>query len=180
VTGAGLLLLYAFVEQWHGSGPIAVLLFGILVTESKRLPKWIFLFGQPPSGLGREEAHATVQWFHKDVTFLVRTFFFVYLGLLLEAERLTAGLVWASIGLGAAIVVGRWATPYLLRIPLREHSLWLVGAFIPRGLVSAVLAALPIQHGILGAEQLLELTIPVILLTNELMAAGLLARPKGA
>ena len=33
LTFAVIILLYAGVEWWHGSGAIAVLLFGILVTE---------------------------------------------------------------------------------------------------------------------------------------------------
>jgi potassium/hydrogen antiporter len=178
ITFAVILLLYGAVEHWQGSGPIAVLLFGILVTESKYLPKWLFVFGKPSSSRTHQEAHETLQWFHQELTFLVRTFFFVYLGLLFEVTRLTLGVIVASLALCGLIVAGRAASVYLLRRSLPEHSLWLVGAFLPRGLVTAVLAAWPARHEIPGTERFLDYTVPVIIMTNVLMACCLLARSR--
>ncbi len=175
LTFAVLILLYGVVELLKGSGAIAVLVFGILVTESKRLPRWLFVFGKPAPGIARQEAHETLQWFHQEMTFLVRTFFFAYLGLLFEAERLTLAMVWASLILSGLIALGRGSSVYLLRRLLTGHSGWAVSLFFPRGLVSAVLASLPAAHGIPGAERFLDYTVPVIILTNLMMACGLLA-----
>ena len=180
LTFAVIVLLYALVEWLKGSGAIAVLIFGILITESKRLPRWLFIFGTPVPGAARQEAHETLQWFHQEMTFLVRTFFFVYLGLLFEAERLTPAIAWAAVVLSGLIAVGRGSSVYLLRRLLAGHSRWVVSLFLPRGLVSAVLAALPAAHGIPGTDRFLDYTVPVIILTNLMMAGGLLMRPRGS
>jgi cell volume regulation protein A len=153
-------------------------LFGILVTESRRLPSWVFIFGKPQPAVGREQAHQALQWFHEEMTFLVRTFFFVYLGLLFEAERLTPFIVGASCALCLAIIVGRWSSVYLLRRTFAGHPVQFLNLFLPRGLVSAVLATLPATHHIRGTERFLDYTVPVIILTNLIMAAGLIASRK--
>ena len=178
LTFAVIILLYAGVEWWDGSGAIAVLLFGILVTESRRLPRWLFVFGKPPPAIGREQAHETLQWFHQEMTFLVRTFFFVYLGLLFEAERLTPVIVWSSLALCGVIVLGRGSSLYLLRRACVNHPIRLLGVFLPRGLVSAVLATLPASRHIPGTERFLDYTVPVIILTNLIMAGGLIMSRK--
>lgn len=179
LTFAGIILLYALVEMCKGSGAIAVFLFGILITESKRLPRWIFVFGKPAQSSVTQEAHETLQWFHQEMTFLVRTFFFVYLGFLFEASRLSAGIAWAALLFAGLIVLGRGSSVYLLRRMLSGHSIGMLGVFLPRGLISAVLASLPLAHGFEGTERFLDYVVPVIILTNILMAIGLFACSAG-
>jgi cell volume regulation protein A len=177
LTFAAIILLYGAVERWHGSGAIAVLMFGILITESRRLPQWLFLFGKPAPSAGREEAHDAIQWFHQELTFLLRTFFFVYLGLLFESGRLTQQTVWICAAFGALLVLGRAVSVYALRGPLAGQPQGMITAFLPRGLVTAVLATLQAAHGMAGTERFLDYAVPTIILTCLMMGIGLLIRP---
>lgn len=174
ITFAVLILLYGMVEFFHGSGAVAVLLFGILITEGKHIPRWLFVFGRPVAGSSRQEAHETLQWFHQELTFLIRTGFFVYLGLLFERDRISAPVFIAASVFSALIVMGRLCSVYLFRRQLAAHDRSMLAIFMPRGLVTAVLATIPASQGIAAAGQFLDYVIPVVLLTNVLMAAGAL------
>lgn len=108
LTFAVLLLLYALVEVWHGSGPIAILLFGLLTSNIDSLPAWLrvrsFLADAATPEAAADE---TVRWFHTELTFLVRTFFFVYIGMLFRVEYLQGLVLSVSALLTAGLLERR-------------------------------------------------------------------------
>ena len=68
-------LLYAFVEIATGSGPLAVLFFGIVIGNGKNFSlmltfKKIF------------EVDSSIKMFQDEITFFIRSFFFVLRGLM--------------------------------------------------------------------------------------------------
>lgn len=75
VTLATLLLVYSLNSLLGGSGPVAVLVFGIVVGNRAGILKVIgkkFTF---------KEEGERVHSFHDEITFFVRSFFFVFLGI---------------------------------------------------------------------------------------------------
>ena len=160
-TVAIVFALFGLVETLGFSGAIAALAFGITIgnIESIKLPK----FGKPLAGnpVGLSE---TEKAFFTEASFLLKTFFFIYLGISLQ---------FSSTGI---ILIGILITfiAFALRIPAvkiavgrsvstKEASL--MSVMIPKGLAAAVLASIPAQAGISGGELIRDVTYMVILIS---------------
>lgn len=158
-TVAIVFALFGLVETLGFSGAIAALAFGITIgnIESIKLPK----LGKPlagnPAGLSETE-----KAFFTEASFLLKTFFFIYLGISLQ---------FSSTGI---ILIGVLITfiAFALRIPAVKIAVGrsfstkeaaLMSVMIPKGLAAAVLASIPAQEGISGGELIRDVTYMVIL-----------------
>lgn len=154
LTLAALLTVYALTEQMGGAGAVSVLLFGLFIGNRNAILR----------RLVRSKVQAPVenkvQDFHEEVTFLVRTLFFLFLGL-----SFTIGLAdqWpvasplpfldtldhraALFGLGAAFVLVAIPLARAVVIPLvttqKSANLRALVPVFGHGLGTAVLATLP-------------------------------------
>jgi cell volume regulation protein A len=141
LTFSIVLLLYAFVEAVDASGLIAVFGFGLALANFSAVgPKMVeATFGlEAPS----DEPHLQILVFHSELAFLVRTFFFVLIGVVVDLAGLTHYIL-PAIGILAALYIARWAAVassrwawHDIRPAEQETILWL----LPRGLITAVLA----------------------------------------
>jgi Na+:H+ antiporter len=141
LTLAVVLLLYAAAEHVGVSGLITVFFFGIFLANIRRSE-----FNVIKNSLGLEfadEAHHTqVLTFHAELSFLVRTFFFVLLGAVVEFRELLRYLPQVLGVLGAVILARALAVRASswswkdLHATERELVLWIM----PRGLITVVLA----------------------------------------
>lgn len=164
MTLAAVFVLYGLTELAHGSGPVAVLSFGVILTNA---PEIAAVFGRKYKFTLDE----TIRRFNTEVTFFARTFYFVYLGLVVSLRSVdlrflatTAAVFSALLAVRAVVVRGS-----SLAAPVeRPYELAYV-AMIPRGLTSAVLAGMVYNAGRSETGLILELTFAVILLTNVLM-----------
>jgi cell volume regulation protein A len=168
LTIAVLFLLYSLTEFIRGNGAMAALVFGTVMGNYRRLPS---LFGSTQA-VGA--SNDTIRWFHGELAFFVRTFFFVYIGLIFTVTHLGIGALLLCLLIFGAIVLARLlAAQLMVRIyPDRrseEKILWLMTA---RGLAAAVLAPLPTAAGITGTEAFVGIALLIILLTNLLTTAG--------
>jgi cell volume regulation protein A len=168
--------LWGVTEMLGASGALAVLLFGLSLANEEALLVGLGL----PTGAVAETTRRTVRRTHRfiaELTFLVRTFFFVFLGVIVRFSRLPArhyleaAAVIVLFFVGLAVTVGVLARRRVLPLAARERrAVWLLQ---PRGLVSAVLA---IQAGRVGLDPggtLLGVASLVILATNlPLLAVG--------
>ncbi len=151
--------LYGLVETLGFSGAIAVLAFGITLgnVESIRFPTIKKPLADKPVGLNETE-----RAFFSEASFLLKTFFFIYLGISLEFAQ-----TW-QIGLGIALT----AVVFLLRIPavklsvdksVKPRGASILAVMAPKGLAAAVLASIPAQQGIAGGELIRSLAYIIIL-----------------
>ena len=111
--------------------------------------------------------------FEDEVAFAIRSFFFVYLGLLTSAIDFNS-LFWGLI-LSFLLLLIRYGTVKLATIgsPLcRESSV--MSVVLTRGLVAAILATIPMQYGLLYAELFLNTTLIVIITTAIFSTIGVL------
>ena len=135
VTLAIVLLLFAVTEFLNGSGAIAVLVFGIILGNETVVRGLIH---------SREvKSYPIVQQFQAEVSFFIRTFFFVFLGIMVTVGNITNfGIALAIMALLYFIryVVVHFAT---LNTELSKYKRMLI-AINPRGLATAVLATYPI------------------------------------
>jgi cell volume regulation protein A len=156
LTIAVLFVLYGITEFAHGSGAMASFVFGLILGNHAELAKRFHL----PSGFVVDEH---IKQFHSELSFVVRTFFFVFLGFVFTfqfggAWRVSTSLAglnglngtFALFLIGVtlifvAIVIVRMLTAMLTahlrsKPPAERRVLW---SLMGRGLAAAVLASLP-------------------------------------
>ena len=157
----GILLVYTLVSSAGGSGFLAVLLFGLtLGNVSNKTDK-----NMP----GHEQG---ILIFHSDLSFLVRSFFFVLLGASVELIGRPYAIATFLIlfGLVMARVISVYTTSWAFRDMDRSEQ-ELILCLFPRGLVNAVLA-IQVAGKEGGMAFLPAMALTVILVTNLLMILG--------
>ena len=156
ITIAALFILYGFVELVGGSGAMAALIFGLVLGNKDEIAR---MFKIKTKFVLDER----IKQFHSELSFVVRTFFFVFLGLVftlslsghMDVETIIPGLD-ALNNTGTLFLIGvvliflaLMAVRYLTTsITVRIHpesrddkfAIWLM---MGRGLAAAVLASLP-------------------------------------
>jgi len=156
-TPAFVFIIYGIVENLGFSGAIAALAFGITLgnIETIRIP---FLKRyKEPVGLGETE-----KVFFSEVAFLLKTFFFIYMGISLQLISnwfITVAFVLTVI----AFLVRVFAVQFSVgkKLPQKEKSLMMV--MFPKGLAAVVLASIPLQEGIAGGDTIKNITYGVII-----------------
>lgn len=137
-----------------GSGLLAELIFGLTLANLPRTPHM--------TRMG-----ARMVAFHSEFTFLVRSFFFVVLGVM--AQVVSRSYVMPIIAILVALVLARIAAVYGTRWSIRGSSAAdneLLFLMLPRGLITAVLA-LQIVHARGAAFDFLPaMAFTVVMVTN--------------
>ena len=173
LTLSVVLLLYAATESFGGNGLIAVLAFGLALSNVRRLSGRLgeSLFGL---GLPLETQHERILAFHSELSFLVRTFFFVLIGVVVDLKGL-GGKLLLTAGVIAALFLARWLAVQICRPAWKDFTARdreLLALLLPRGLITVVLAlqVLPV----LGPDYsfLTSLAFAIILITNLLVVVA--------
>jgi NhaP-type Na+/H+ or K+/H+ antiporter len=158
-TAAFVFIIYGVVEILGFNGPIAALAFGITIGNMESIRFYIF---RRPQATEVEGLNPSEKAFFSEVAFLLKTFFFVYLGISLEL--ISGWLIQLALILTAVIFLLRIpAVKVTVRksIPARDASI--VAIMVPKGLAAAVLAIIPLQAGVLGGELIKNVTYGVVL-----------------
>jgi potassium/hydrogen antiporter len=164
---AYILVVFAVTDFLGGSGPIAVLVTGIILGNGKHFSR-ILKTGDRPL------TDETIKFFHGEITFFIRTFFFVYMGMMINFSSFNAIFLMVSLSLLLIILGVRYLSTEIicgLFKNKREYKL-IVFSMVPRGLASAVLATLPMAANLTGSQDFINYTFAVIVLTNIVMSTG--------
>jgi len=159
LTLAAILVLYYVAELLGGNGAITILLFGLVLSNMQ------FLVGRMArpirAWIGYELDHAQFELdeflkrINEELSFLVRTFFYVLLGLIFDLSAMTGLVAAAGLGLFAVTLIVRWTAAELFG---RITGAWsgperrIVASMLPRGVATAVMAFVPITAGIPNTE----------------------------
>ena len=174
VTVAIVMGLYAFVESPFvgASGAIAALTFGLVLGNSKGIRNALL---KVKNGNG-EEPHAksslshSARGFYREISFFVKVFFFVYLGILIDLSQpmifgyaliFTAGML---IIRPFVVTLSFWGE----NVDVKSRAI--MESLIPKGLAAAVLAQIAVQEAIPGADMVLSLVLAIILVSILLVA----------
>jgi len=172
-TLAYVFIVYGATEGLGFSGAIAALSLGITLTNFEKF------------GLNRiqqldrqlEPLNQTDITFYREAVFLLKTYFFIYLGISIHFGAVKVALV--AISMVFLIYVLRLLlTRFIFRgseFDLRDSALSAIMA--PKGLAAAVLAALPLQYGVVGGEVIRDVTYMVVLVSITLTALLVIAYP---
>lgn len=187
LTFGAVLLVYAGVDFLNGNSLVGVLVFGLTLAnfpairkqyaagESRERPDWYANTQIQDSGeTGEKQPHLEMHTFHAELAFLIRTFFFVLLGVRLNFVTLRTGVVFA-VSCFVVLLAARWLAVQsgwflwkgFTRLE-REIMVW----FLPRGLITAVLAIQVFDRRGDEYRFLPDLAFAVILLTNLILLVG--------
>ncbi|UCH93389.1 MAG: cation:proton antiporter [Candidatus Aminicenantes bacterium] len=143
---AYVVLLYFISEYLGGNGAIAAMSFGIVIANSKILMNLAQKFKEKRGKkkvVPEEEPAKTVnivsrreRMFYQEISFFLKTFFFVYIGLLLNINNLTAAAV--GIGIAASVLLLRNLT-YLLTKTFKQYDRLLINSLFARGIAPAAI-----------------------------------------
>ncbi len=160
----GILFVLFFLANTLGeSGALTALVFGLMLGNKQHFSRYLKF--KLPRIQGDDSMHS-------QLTFLVRSFFFVFVGLLAsfgQIEYIVFGIL-ATI----AIYIGRVTvvkTTLTKRFSKLDKSV--TGTMIPRGLAAAVLATLPITYGLPNAQAYPEIIFFIILSSVIMTTIGL-------
>ncbi len=186
LTFGVVLLLDGAVHSLGGASAIAVVAFGLVLSNEPVIMARLLhrpLSGEDEALFG--ELRVGVHRFANQLTFLVRTFFFVFLGMVVRwtgltfESALTAALFVGIVFLGRRAAVVLMNRAGLLSVGQEEGRA--LSALMPRGLVTAVLAFGAVEAGLAGAESFPLYAFVLLAATNLLMVVGLHgARPQTA
>lgn len=159
------LLFYAVTEGLGGNGAIFALFFGLVLGNgiyfSMLLKMKEFI-----------QVDGIMKKFHSQISFLITTFFFVYLGLILAIENYTVFAF--SIILSLILLFGRYLTTNIISWgkPFLKKSMNVMTIMLPRGLSAAVMSELIVLSGIPNAEVFPQAVIVVIISTVVIAGVG--------
>lgn len=173
-----LLVLMGAVELLEGSGAVAILAFGVALANGGELEhllprRWR---SRLAAALPQRRLEVDPRLHHLlgEAVLLTRTFFFIYLGALMVWPGGDPQF-WLVLGLlVAGLLSSRILSVTLFRIvfhvPGRERRTMV--AMAPRGLATAVLAALAAENAAGGSLSPIVLALGAIFATNLFMAVG--------
>jgi NhaP-type Na+/H+ or K+/H+ antiporter len=172
-TLAYVFIVYGATEGLGFSGAIASLALGFTLTNFEK-----FNLHHIPSVDRNIVPLSEIDLaFYREAVFLLRTYFFVYLGISIHFSAVHLALTAAAIVL--LIYLMRIAlTRLVFRDPgysLRDTAITsMMGA---KGLAAAVLASLPLQYGVNGGEIIRDTTYMVVLISIAFTALLVMAYP---
>lgn len=163
-TPAFVFIIYGINELLGYSGIISALAFGIGLANMDAIYKrWLKkFFDRRPTLL-----NPTERTLFSELVFLMKTFFFVYVGISIKFDSIISLL----IGLGISflmillrIIVVRISLPSEIK-GINNKDRAFLSMMIPRGLAAAVLATMISQSGLAGCERVSNIVFSVIFFT---------------
>jgi NhaP-type Na+/H+ or K+/H+ antiporter len=172
-TLAYVFIVYGATEALGFSGAIAALALGVTLTNFQKFG----LHRIPNLDKSIVPLNEVDLIFYREAVFLLKTYFFVYLGISIHFGTIGP----ATVAIGMVLVV--YALRLLLtRLVFRDPVYTLrdtavTSMMAPKGLAAAVLASLPLQYGIAGGELIRDTTYMVVLFSISLTAMLVMAYP---
>ncbi|HEY4612234.1 MAG TPA: cation:proton antiporter [Bacteroidota bacterium] len=166
-TPSFVFIVFGIAEFLGYSGPVAALTFGITLgnIDVIKIPKLLKQYDLKP--LRHNE---TEKLFFGEIVFVVKTFFFVYIGLSVQfSDPFSMGL---AVSLCGVLLAGRLLA---MRVAVDKNTTPIEDALsmsvmIPKGTAAAVLAGIPLQMEIAGGMLIQNLTYGVVIFSIILTA----------
>lgn len=161
LTLAFLFLLYASTEFLNGNGAFCVLIFGLVLGNASDLFK---TFKMKDFTLDK-----TIHHFQTEISLVIKTFFFIYLGVIFDFELINLEIILITLALVTLIIIIRiLITKWLFFKNLEKKDKDLMVSMHTRGLAVAVLATYPISMGLNNSftQKIAGISLLIILITN--------------
>ncbi|MFH1784841.1 MAG: cation:proton antiporter [Candidatus Micrarchaeota archaeon] len=159
-------ILYAVTTSSGFNGGLAVFVFGIIIGNISGLLGLVNIkWGNRIS--------PTIQFFQGEITFFIRTFFFVYIGLLISPDYFQFPIVIFAAFLTFLFIVSRSIVSKFFLPSINSAGRNMVVAMMPRGLAAAVLTTLPLIVAV-PIPDFRELVFVTLLFTNIVATLGVI------
>ncbi len=163
LTLAVLLLTFVVARSLGGTGAISALFLGLIIGNGPSIAKVLKLKCAPC-------VDESVRGFHGQISFLIRSFFFVFTGLLFSYSSIIPVLFGFSL---AFVYLGlRFLAVKVSFLKSAKDSEALMTVMLPRGLAAAVLASLPLTSGIPNSQDFPQIAFMVIIVTIVICTIG--------
>lgn len=150
-TLAFVFIVYGATESLGFSGPIACLAFGITMGNIRFIASHVL----NRQTFGDMKAHTSSEIrFFSEIVFLLKIFFFVYLGLSIQLSHWV--LFVTGLALTVIVICSRLISVVSSQkiMNLNNREAWMVSSLFPRGLAAAILASAPMGFGIAQADDI--------------------------
>ena len=168
LTPAFVFIIYGVTEAMDFSGAIAALAFGIVMGNTEYFE---FSFLKKFSRDGMMKLEPQEKAFFRELVFVLKTFFFVYIGLSIPFNNMSALLYGGLITL-VLFVMRLLLIKFIIGKKTPSYDKSVMSLMIPKGLAAAVLATMPeqvnLQRGvevIPGAETIKYVTYSVVFIS---------------
>jgi cell volume regulation protein A len=158
-TAACVFVVFGLVELLGFNGPIAALAFGITMGNLKPMPFPFFKKGLRLESGGLTDVEKA---FFGEIAFLLKTFFFIYLGISLEMIS-TELMIMAAVFTVIVFILRLVAVRLTVGGTAPAKDVSFIAVMAPRGLTAVVLAAIVFQQAIPGGELIKNLTYGIVL-----------------
>lgn len=164
ITLASLLILYVVIDQLGGSAALGILTTAVILGNAKSLSTKI--------GLAKPvELDTRVRGFHRQMAFMVKSFFFVFIGAMLGPPL---SLIALGVLVGLMLLSARVPSVYAatLGTDFTEPEKKMMVVSMPRGMAAGVLATLPMSAGVEGTDDLPVVVFACVFTTIMTFAVG--------
>src|SRR3989442_7131886 len=167
-------ILYAISQGLlGGNGGIAAFVFGLVLGHRR------FLVAPKPAPHGAAGPRG-LQEFHGELVFLLRTFFFLYLGLRVTLTGISMAALLGAAAFVAVFIASRWPSSMALsrawRLPPLDHRI--LRATVSRGMTDTILILFAIEVGYIPvAEATLVTNLLFLVIIPAALTAALLQVP---
>ena len=161
LTLAFVLVVYSVCETLGSDGAIGAFIFGIVAGNIKFIERFTM-------NVKSKAFNDTEKSFFGEVVFILRTFFFVYIGISMQINSIFSML--CGLLFTAAIFLARIPTVnYIMEKQISRIDCAVTSIMVPKGLVTAVLASMVMQAGLPGGA-ILQNTIYCVILFSIIFA----------
>ncbi len=163
-----LFILYDVVEFSGGNGPIAVLVFSLFAGNLSRIASQFrrkTMFSEV-----KESLLSSIRTIEREFTFFITTFFFVYIGMLVDFSYFNVSTVVVMISLFLMLIMSRMMASWIygqFNHVFRKY-VFLVSTTIPKGFSAILVTMMAFQSGFVGKE---FINIVVVLMFVSTLAA---------
>jgi potassium/hydrogen antiporter len=161
-TFAFAFVVFGSTELLGFTGYIAALVFGIAlgnIDSLRQIAKKMKFLHQLAEPVGLNNTEKT---FFSETVFLLKTFFFIYIGISIQLTNSW----WMVLGMILTLIV------FVLRVPVVRFTISkftpsedasIMSVMVPKGLAAAALASIPLQRGIAGGDLIQSVVFAIVL-----------------
>lgn len=168
-TIALLILLYGFTEYLKANGPLACLAFGIVVGNSKKIAHML----KKETGYNMSNS---AKFFYYEISFFLKTFFFVYIGLVINLAEFR--LILIGFLIAVVLFLMRVISVYITAREFTAKEMSFFEALNPKGLAAAVVAQIPLSYGLSHASDFPTIVMSTIVASTVFSIIGVFLTEK--